>query len=89
MFRKRLTIRPIIKRPWVFLSIGLFSTGFNLFQFEAIKIAPNIGYVNAINASSISLVTIMAILLFKDEFSKIKLLGVFGVTLGLLILLLY
>jgi len=71
----------------ILMLIGIFSTGFNLFQFLAIQSAPNIGYVNAINASSISVVTILAIILFKDEFSKKKLIGVLGVTIGLLLLL--
>lgn len=73
--------------PVILLLIGVFSTFFNLFMFEAIKTAPNIGYVNATNAASISLVTIFAILLFKDEFSLKKLIGVLGVTFGLILLL--
>lgn len=71
-----------------FVLIGIFSSVFNYFNFYSISIAPNVGYVNAINASSISLVTIFSILLFKDEFSWRKLGGVFGVTAGLLLLLL-
>lgn len=67
--------------------IGIFSSVFNYFNFYSVSIAPNVGYVNAINASSISLVTIFSILLFKDEFSLRKLVGVFGVTAGLLLLL--
>lgn len=70
-----------------FVFIGIFSAIFNYFNFYSISIAPNVGYVNAINASSISIVTIFSILLFKDEFSWRKLLGVFGVTLGLILLL--
>jgi len=71
-----------------FVLIGIFSSVFNYFNFYSISIAPNVGYVNAINASSISLVTVFSILLFKDEFSWRKLFGVFGVTAGLLLLLL-
>lgn len=67
--------------------IGLFSAIFNYFNFYAVSIAPNVGYVNAINASSISLVTLLSILLFKDEYSLRKIMGVFGVTGGLLLLL--
>lgn len=70
-----------------FLAIGLSSAFFNYFTFAAIRIAPNVGYVNAINASSISLVTILSILLFKDEFAWRKLVGIFGITAGLLLLL--
>ena len=62
-------------------------TGFNYFMQLGYTLAPNIGYVNATNAASISLVTIFAILLFKDEFSIKKLVGILGVTAGLLLLL--
>lgn len=85
--KKRIRIIPKKNNLWILILIGIFSTGFNLFQFLSIQSAPNIGYVNAINASSISIVTILAIILFKDEFSKKKLLGVLGVTIGLLLLL--
>lgn len=70
-----------------FVGIGLFSSIFNYFNFYAVSIAPNVGYVNAINASSISMVTIFSVLFFKDELSYRKLTGVVGVTLGLLLLL--
>lgn len=87
MFKKKTSFQSIRKNPGIFMLIGIFSTGFNFFQFQAIQTAPNVGYVNAINASSISAVTILAILLFKDEFSIRKLIGVLGVTVGLLLLL--
>ncbi len=70
-----------------FVTIGAFSALFNYFNFYAVSIAPNVGYVNAINASSISLVTILSVILFKDEMSIRKLVGIFGVTGGLLLLL--
>jgi len=83
------TFKNISPKSWALLvGTGIFASLFNLGQFEAIKVAPNIGYVNAINASSISLVTILAVLLFKDELSLRKALGIAGVTGGLLLLLL-
>ena len=69
------------------LGTGVFATLFNLGQFEAIRTAPNIGYVNAMNACSISLVTVLAVILFKDELTLQKGLGIAGVTTGLLLLL--
>jgi len=72
----------------ILLPIGILSTTFNLGMFEAIKVAPNVGYVNAINAASISLVTIMSIILFKDEFNLRKMIGVLGVILGLVMMFL-
>ena len=70
-----------------FIGIGLLSSVFNYFNFFAVSIAPNVGYVNAINASSISMVTIFSVLLFKDELSPRKMTGVVGVTIGLFVLL--
>lgn len=70
------------------VATGIFSTLFNLGQFEAIRLAPNLGYVNAINAASIAAVTIFAVILFKDELTPQKALGVAGVCVGLVLLLL-
>ncbi len=87
MMKKKIAFSGVVENKGILLLIGICSIGFNLFQFMAINQAPNVGYVNAINASSISAVTICAILLFKDEFSKQKMIGVIGVTAGLLLLL--
>ena len=70
----------------VFGAIGILSAAFNYFMQVGIQLAPNVGYVNAINASSISAVTVGAVLLFHDDFSKRKFLGVIGVTIGLILL---
>ncbi len=72
---------------WLLLGTGIFSTCFNLGQFEAIRLAPNVGYVNAINAGSIAMVTVFAVLLFKDELTTKKAIGILGVTVGLVLLL--
>lgn len=88
MGKRKVKLRGMREYMLILLLIGIASIGFNLFMFLAIQTAPNIGYVNAINAASISAVTIFAILLFKDEYSKRKLIGVIGVTVGLLVLLL-
>lgn len=69
------------------LGTGIFSTLFNLGQFEAIKLAPNVGYVNAINAGSIAAVTVFAVILFKDELTSRKAIGILGVVAGLVLLL--
>lgn len=71
----------------IFILIGVLSASFNLFMMQSIKTSPNVGYVNAINAASISAVTVFAVLLFKDDFSLRKFIGVIGVTGGLLLLL--
>jgi len=69
------------------LLIGCFSASFNYFMILGLDLAPNIGFVNAINASSISLLTIFSSILFKDHLSLKKLIGVIGVTLGLVLLI--
>lgn len=66
--------------------IGLFGAGFNYFMQVGFNLAPNVGYVNAANAGSISLLTLMSTVLFKDELNPKKLIGIIGVTLGLILL---
>lgn len=82
----------IVMKPYPFFIIFLLSiVGSylpNVTSLNSIKLAPNIGYVNAINASSISAVTLFSALLFKDEFSIKKFVGVIGVTAGLILLIL-
>jgi len=68
-------------------AIGFFSGLFNYFMMFALDAAPNIGYVNAINTSSISMVTIFSAILFKDELTIKKFIGVLGVTTGLILLI--
>jgi drug/metabolite transporter (DMT)-like permease len=65
---------------------GLLSASFNYFLQLGIQLAPNVGYINAINASSISAVSVGAVILFHDDFTKRKFLGVIGVTIGLILL---
>lgn len=77
-----------ISRPQliILVLIGLFGTGFNYFMQVGFNLAPNVGYVNAANAGSISLLTLMSAILFKDELNPKKLIGIIGVTLGLILL---
>ena len=70
------------------LLIGLFGTSFNYFMQVAFNLAPNVGYVNAANAASISLLTLASAFIFKDELSLKKMIGIAGVTAGLLFLFL-
>lgn len=70
------------------LAIGIFGSALNYFMQVGFSLAPNVGYVNAVNASSISLLTVFSALIFQDELSWKKMIGIFGVTAGLLALLL-
>ncbi len=66
--------------------IGIFGATFNYFMQVGFNLAPNVGYVNAVNAGSISLLTLMSALIFKDELPIRKLIGILGVTAGLILL---
>jgi drug/metabolite transporter (DMT)-like permease len=70
------------------LLIGIFGSSFNYFMQVGFNLAPNVGYVNATNAASISLLTLMSSFFFKDELTLRKMIGIFGVTAGLLLLFL-
>ncbi len=70
------------------LLIGIFGSSFNYFMQVGFNLAPNVGFVNATNAASISLLTLMSSFFFKDELTVKKMIGIFGVTAGLLLLFL-
>ena len=73
---------------FVLTLIGVFGASFNYFMQVAFNLAPNVGLVNATNAASISLLTLMSTFFFKDELTVKKMIGVLGVTTGLLLLFL-
>ena len=86
---KRIKVFKVSKaQVFTLLAIGIFGSAYLYFQQVGYKLAPNVGYVNAVNASSISILAVFSIILFKDELSWRKMTGVFGVTVGLLLLLL-
>ncbi len=66
--------------------IGIFSMIFNFSMQLAYKGVPNIGYVSAINVSSIMSVTLLSALFFKDDLTKLKIAGIFGVLVSLFFL---
>jgi drug/metabolite transporter (DMT)-like permease len=66
--------------------IGIFAAGFNYFMNLGYELAPNLGYVNLANAASISALTVFSAILFKDELTVRKIIGVLGVTAGLALL---
>lgn len=70
------------------LLIGILGSSFNYFMQVGFNLAPNVGFVNAANAASISLLTLMSAFFFKDEITAKKMVGILGVTAGLLLLFL-
>ena len=88
LYRDRATLPKLQFSAWGWLlMLGLAGAGFNYFAQIGYELAPNIGYVNAVNSASIAGVTIISALLFKDDLTLKKLLGIFGVIAGLWILL--
>ena len=86
---KRVDWRKITKDQLVvLLFMGLFGASFNYFMQVGFNLAPNVGFVNATNAASISLLTLMSAFIFKDELTVRKMIGIVGVTAGLLLLFL-
>lgn len=68
------------------LLIGIFGASYSYFMQVGINLAPNVGFVNATNAASISLLTLLSAFFFKDELTAKKMVGILGVTAGLLLL---
>ena len=86
---KKIQIFQITKPQIVtLLLIGIFGASFNYFMQVAFNLAPNVGFVNAANAASISLLTLASAFFFKDELTVKKMIGIIGVTAGLLLLFL-
>ncbi len=83
---KKMNLGVVKQHMRPFVLIGVAATGFNFFNFYAVSIAPNVGYVNATNAASIGAVTILSVALFKDELTKQKMIGTAGVLAGLIML---
>jgi uncharacterized membrane protein len=84
---KKIRIQSYKSTQWsALLLIGVAGATFSYFMQVAFDAAPNVGYVNAANAGSISLLTIMSALIFKDELTIKKIIGIIGVTGGLILL---
>ncbi|MBP9813998.1 EamA family transporter [Candidatus Woesebacteria bacterium] len=76
------------KTAGILLLIGLLSASFNYFIQVGYSVAPNIGYINAFNASSIAGISLFSAVLFRDELNTRKFIGIIGVILGLMLLVL-
>jgi len=89
LYRDRKKINLSIKKSvfWLLPLIGISNGFFNVTMQLAYKSAPNIGYVNIINASSITVITVLSMVFFKDKLNVEKIIGILGVTLGLILLI--
>ncbi len=70
------------------LAIAALNASFNVFMKQAFVDAPNVGYVNVINTSSITAITLLAVVFFGDKLNLQKIIGILGVTAGLVMLFL-
>ncbi|MCA9328408.1 EamA family transporter [Candidatus Saccharibacteria bacterium] len=76
------------KPLFVLFIIALGSVLFNASTQVAFAQAPNIGYVNAANASSTAVLAFTSVYIFRDPLPRRKLMGVIGVVIGTYILFL-
>lgn len=87
-FKRQKIVLQLSKRQiFLVILIGIFSMFFNFSMQLAYRVSPNIGYVSAMNVSSIMSVTFLSALIFKDDLSKKKMLGIIGVLLSLFFLI--
>lgn len=87
LFQKKINTKELSSKQIIILIIiGILGASFNYYMQLGFSLAPNVGFVNAANAASISLLTIMSGLIFKDELTPKKIIGVLGVTAGLILL---
>jgi drug/metabolite transporter (DMT)-like permease len=84
--KQKISLKLSKKQISLAIFIGIFSMAFNFSMQLAYRIAPNIGYVSAINISSIMSVTLLSGFIFKDDLSKLKIAGILGVLISLFFL---
>lgn len=85
---KNISLKTTSSHLPLLIGLGISQTLFNYFMQLGYNLAANPGYINATNAASIAAVTIFAALIFHDQLSAKKMLGIVGATGGLLLLLL-
>jgi drug/metabolite transporter (DMT)-like permease len=70
-----------------FILMGITTGLFNLTMQYAYEYTPNVGYVNIINTASIGAITVLSAILFREKLGMNKLIGVLGVTAGIILLI--
>lgn len=86
IFMKKIKLSFDKKSIGVFVGAGIFASIFNICQIQGYILAPNPGYISAVNAASIALLSILYRVVFKDNLTIRKSIGIVGVLFGLLIL---
>lgn len=67
--------------------LGISAGFFNYFMQLGFSLTDNPGLINATNSASISAVAILSVVIFKDELNFRKIIGIIGVTAGLVMLM--
>lgn len=75
-----------IPKITLLLAIGILTALLNYYMQVSYDLAPNIGYVNAINLSSVAGVAMLSSFIYKDELPLSKFFSILGTTIGLIIL---
>ena len=70
----------------IFVGAGIPASIFNFCLIKGYLVAPNPGYISAVNVASISLLTVLYRVFFKDTLTLKKMVGVLGILVGLIIL---
>lgn len=88
IWRKKISLLKHKKQFGLLFLLGLASGFANILMWDAFVVAPNMGYVNAIQTTGVAIVSLLAVKLFGDELTRRKFLGIAGVILGLLLIVL-
>ena len=86
IFVKKIKLSFDKKSIGVFIGAGIPASIFNFCLIQGYLVAPNPGYISAVNVASISLLTVLYRVFFKDTLTLKKMLGVIGILIGLIIL---
>ena len=86
IFVKKIKLSFDKKSIGVFIGAGIPASVFNFCLIQGYLVAPNPGYISAVNVASISLLTVLYRVFFKDTLTLKKMLGVIGILIGLIIL---
>jgi drug/metabolite transporter (DMT)-like permease len=83
---KKTKVSGLNRNQWVVLVlIGVAATAFNYLMQVGYNLAPNIGYINALNAASIGVIALGSALLFGDHLNLRKLIGIVGMIAGVVL----
>jgi len=87
MIFRKVPFKPVKSHsPWLVI-LGLVGLFFNVMIMAGYKVAPNPGYMDAVNASSVAAITLFSSLIFKDEITLKKAIGIGGVIFCLILFL--